>query len=1188
MRYKVYKYIFAIGAIMLFGCTDHDDWLSGNGSGNEIKISGDINQECVTRVDDGGFVSGDAIGLYVVDYTQNGAGELASTGNHANNVKYTYNGDGSWTGASKLYWTDSNTYIDAYSYYPFSTSVSDVTAHPYSVQRRQDKDATADELGGYEASDFLWAKAENVKPMTTIKLNHQHIMSSVQVSLVEGEGFADSEWVTLDKSVVIVNTLSEASIDLRTGVATADESSNRLSITPYKYGDDFRCIVIPQTVDANEQLIQISINGELYNFIRSESTTYQSGKLHKFAIKVDHRDKSGYTFTLISESVGAWENDVVSHDADARAYITVNVPTAGGLQKAVDATGFSYSNIKNLKITGKITESDFEFIRKKLRYLEAINLKDVETLDCEIDGKKENNVIPDYAFYEENNSYVGYYDYSMYTLKYVVLPEKMTKIGAYAFRATTLTQDIILPEGVTYVGAHAFDNSDVNGEKYSPNGGIWYTNNITSVSLPTTLTYIGDYAFAGCPLEQEIVLPENLDYLGERAFESCSNVYGTLHLPQSLNKIARNTFYGLKNLTGNLEIPSSVEEVERGAFAKTSFSTLILNEGIKHIGQAAFSGLNLYFDNEANYDYYSKSEVIPFSGDLIIPTTVTQIDQYAFAASGFQHVYLPNNFEEIAEGMFAGCEELLDTITIPSKVNHIGAYSFQDCKKLTAVILPKNLMSIGENCFTNCWNLDYIQCLSETPPTLVGEGHFDGVAKDNFTLVVPEGCVNAYRNAAGWSEFKRISEYRNFVCRPQQARLLNKSNKRDIVLNADGAWTVTHCPSWAHISKTSGTQKTELSVTIDELTKGSGNRVDSIVFSLTGTDHTAYYKIEQYDSEYAEDGQYTLQKATKGKGINLVILGDGYDAADIANGTYLDAMKQSAEYFFDVEPYKTYRDYFNVYTVFAMSYESGIGTLNTLRNVKFNTMLANSSGRISCNYDDALFYAVDNTPVEESETSGLTCIVVANTTVYDGVTAMYGNGAAVALCPQSTAEYPYDARGTVQHEAGGHGFGKLADEYIYHAAWIQTCRCTDCEHVSGLQAMHNNGWGQNLSLEGKYKTVPWAHLINDSQFSDLADIYEGGYFHSRGVYRSERNSCMNNNVPYYSTWSRELIVKRIKELAGETFSYEEFAKNDSREWGQDFTRTTRSTQGYKVKGSAPKQGNAPIIVKGKPKRKVKK
>ena len=55
--------------------------------------------------------------------------------------------------------------------------------------------------------------------------------------------------------------------------------------------------------------------------------------------------------------------------------------------------------------------------------------------------------------------------------------------------------------------------------------------------------------------------------------------------------------------------------------------------------------------------------------------------------------------------------------------------------------------------------------------------------------------------------------------------------------------------------------------------------------------------------------------------------------------------------------------------------------------------------------------------------------------------------------------------------------------------------------------------------------------------------------HSRGVFRSEQNSCMNNNIPYYSTISRESIVKRIKRYAGETYSFEDFVKNDKREAG---------------------------------------
>ena len=81
---------------------------------------------------------------------------------------------------------------------------------------------------------------------------------------------------------------------------------------------------------------------------------------------------------------------------------------------------------------------------------------------------------------------------------------------------------------------------------------------------------------------------------------------------------------------------------------------------------------------------------------------------------------------------------------------------------------------------------------------------------------------------------------------------------------------------------------------------------------------------------------------------------------------------------------------------------------------------------------------------------------------------------------------------------------------------------------------------------------------------------------------------MNNNVPYYSTWSREIIVRRIKRLAGESFSFEDFAANDSRAWGQDFTRLTRHSQEVNTAVDAPRHGHAPLISLSKPKRLVNK
>lgn len=1145
MRYR-FDFLGILTSVLLVGCAEDDVFTSKPIDQQELQIDASIQQEYLSRVNDNGFTQGDAIGVYIVDYENGNPCALKTGGNHADNVKFTF-GDTGWSSATHLYWTDDKTSVDAYSYYPFMESIADVESIPFAVEHRQDTEATAQKPGGYEESDFLWAKASGAHPLAPIVLHHQHLMAGVQVSLIEGEGF-NGEWSSLDKAITVINTKLGAHINLQTGVVTVDETDTQGTIIPYNRGNEWRCVVVPQTVEAAKDLIQIVIDGDLYELMRSESTTYQAGKISKFAIKVDKREKGDYQFTLVSESVVAWENDEISHKAEAKAYITVNVPQAGGLQAALDAAELRCEEITNLKLTGRINQEDFRFMLKNLMFLEALNLKDVKIVDCYIEGKSEDNVIPDGAFQ------------SPY-LKYIVFPDNLKKIGRLAFYGTTLCHEIILPEGLTYVGYAAFCEPSAVGT---------YPNAMPCISLPSTLKYIGDFAFAGCPIEQELLLPEELEYLGEGAFKSCKGLTGELRIPQNLTTIGRLCFYE-NNFKGNLNIPASVTEVGITAFCGTGFSSLTLNEGLKTIRTAAFRRGS-------------------FDGDLVLPSTVTVLESYAFAQTGFKHIYMPDNIVEIPEGLFYQCKELIDTVVIPSKVNYIASMVFSGCERLTAVVLPKNLLSIGSECFRNCYSLDYIQCLSKTPPVLVGSGHFDGVAKDNFTLVVPKGCVDAYKNAPGWGEFKRISEYRNFVCRPQKARLLNKGNVRDIILNADGAWTVTHSPSWVHISETSGEKKTQLTVTIDALAQGGGNRTDSIVFSLAGENYTTCYKIEQYDSPYDEDASLTLQSATKGDGINLVFIGDGYDAKDIAAGDYLDDMKQQVEYFFDVEPYKTYREYFNVYTAFAMSCESGIGTQNTLRDVKFKTMTVSSKERMTTDFDAALYYAVDNTPVAESDIDALTCVLTPNTTVYDGVTKMWPGtrgGAAVALCPKSEEEYPYDARGIVQHEAGGHGFGKFADEYIYHAAWIQTCECGDgCDHVPELKAMQAAGWGENLSLDGKYAIVPWRHLINDNRFNDIVDIYEGGCFHLRGVYRSEQNSCMNKNVPYYSTWCREIIVRRIKMLAGETFNFEDFVANDSREWGQDFTMLSRNP--LQVNVSAPRHGQGPVISTSKPKRPINK
>ncbi|MDE6370052.1 MAG: hypothetical protein K2K92_01020, partial [Duncaniella sp.] len=395
----------------------------------------------------------------------------------------------------------------------------------------------------------------------------------------------------------------------------------------------------------------------------------------------------------------------------------------------------------------------------------------------------------------------------------------------------------------------------------------------------------------------------------------------------------------------------------------------------------------------------------------------------------------------------------------------------------------------------------------------------------------------------------------------------------------EGDWEVASMPDWCQLSQTSGSKKTEVTLTIKACGKDGSEREGDIVFNLKDKDYSHTCHVRQYGYEYGEDEYITLQRATKGNGggINIVILGDGYDAADIASGGYLKDMRQEIEYFFGIEPYTTYRDYFNVYTAFPLSTESGVGTVNTIRYNRFNTTYTAGVG-LKCDYDDVFSYALNAPTVDTGNLDETLIIIVPNSTDYGGVCQMWTSGAAIAFCPKSDYDYPLDSRGVIQHEAGGHGFAKLADEYVYHNAFIDACTCGDgCGHADDLMKMKDWGWYDNLELTGKMHEVGWSHLIFDSRYSDIVDIFEGGFKHSRGVFRSEQNSCMNNNIPYFSTISRESIVKRIKRYAGEAYDFEEFVAKDNRNT-QVAARSFDMSRGRVV--SQP--GFEPVIHSGSP------
>ena len=291
--------------------------------------------------------------------------------------------------------------------------------------------------------------------------------------------------------------------------------------------------------------------------------------------------------------------------------------------------------------------------------------------------------------------------------------------------------------------------------------------------------------------------------------------------------------------------------------------------------------------------------------------------------------------------------------------------------------------------------------------------------------------------------------------------------------------------------------------------------------------------------QYVDGSYYIVNESLKGK-VNVVVVGDGFTRGDLnKDGYYENSLNKAIEYFFSIEPYKSYREYFNVYMVIAESKEKGVGEKNlfggsTINN-KFGTAYGNGT-EIVCNDELILEYAGKIKELPENKPK--TVLVVLNSDKYAGTAYLYRNGNSIALCPMSTAEPPNDFEGIVHHEAGGHAFGFLCDEYVYNQSEMPE------ERKNSIKDWQKEGFHLNLDFTNDLDKILWKDFIGYEKYSPVG-AYEGGYEYQYGVWRSEENSCMNNNIPYYNVQSRWCIVNRIMQLSDIEFSVQDFINNDN-------------------------------------------
>ena len=684
-----------------------------------IELSGEIDQVAVTRVNDGGFCDGDRMGIYIVDYKADIPGTLQQSGNRADNVCYTYDeANRKWNSDQDVYWKDNHTHIDVYGYYPYANPES-IDNYTFNVQRDQST-ATADgKMGGYEASDFLWGKLSDVAPTSAaLRLLLRHRMSSACVKLLKGEGFTDSEWESIDKTVLVTNLARKASINMTDGTVKVAGDVESSATIPSQVNDEWRAIIVPQTVPADTTLFSITIGGAPYKFAKNEALTYVSGKMMKFNIRVDKAEGNGkYRLTLVSESIAPWENELQSHDATATEYVIVN-STAGHLKDSIVASHKDIAMVKRMKVTGTINLADFVMMRDSMPRLTALNLKDVriKRLYSFISGGVEH-----WTDYAQDDALPVYCLKGKKTLTSFVFPDVLKRINPGAFDGAGLTGSLNIPEGVVEIDERAFAGNDFTGV----------------LTLPSTLKKIGASAFSKCGFACPLNLPDGIEEIGSGCFWDCRNLYGNLILPSHLKKIGSSAFAHCENLRGDLVIPESLTVIPTNTFTQCGFGgRLQLHDGITAIGNEAF------FING-------------FIGELELPKSLVALGGGNFEGNDFLGSFkIPKGLLSISVSAFANCA-FTGEAEIPEGVTCIHSFGFSSCINLQKIILPGSLELIDEAAFQDCKSLREIECKSTVPP-VVNDEAFHGVPLEDLTVIVPGSALNNYKSSESWSGFKHI------------------------------------------------------------------------------------------------------------------------------------------------------------------------------------------------------------------------------------------------------------------------------------------------------------------------------------------------------------------------------------------------------------------------------------------------
>ena len=349
---------------------------------------------------------------------------------------------------------------------------------------------------------------------------------------------------------------------------------------------------------------------------------------------------------------------------------------------------------------------------------------------------------------------------------------------------------------------------------------------------------------------------------------------------------------------------------------------------------------------------------------------------------------------------------------------------------------------------------------------------------------------------------------------------------------------------------------------------------DGLIDFLTEKLGTPNGMDAEYEStDYSKDGTVaTLQEASSGNGIDVVLIGDGYTDRLIADGTYDKIMKLAMDKFFETEPVKSYKELFNVYSVTAVSKNEVYAQGN-------ETALGGYfGGSMHVGGTDSKVMEYAKKAISDERMNDAVVVVMMNSTAFAGTCYMYtpvhnpsidnyGNGLTISYFPVGVNEEALAQ--LIKHEAVGHGLAKLADEYAYKENGTITALA-----VGEFKDRVQYGWYKNVDLTNDPAQIKWSAFLSDPRYEDQGlGVFEGAYTFWKGVYRPSQDGAMNSGVGPFNAPSREAIYYRIHKLAngaGWEYNYEDFVTYDAK------NRSAVSSSSYVL---APVELPGPPVVK---------